>query len=199
MDDAISARMFEASDSNALLRGFNVVLTLSNDGRVVLLVFFALLYHSYAEIVHSAGLLGALNHVIATKSRVFELLVLVLLDSALCALLKTIIRRPRPPYGMEKLNGEIFLLSDIYSCPSGHASRAFLLGYFACEHIANGPPLLRLVPGWSFLVALSRIALGRHYLSDVVLGSIIGLVNYHLFYHQGVRSHLFSLLKLYIS
>ena len=85
-------------------------------------------------------------------------------------LLKFSIRRPRP-------NGEwgqIYRITDPHSFPSGHAARSAAL---AVMGIAVGPPwFASLLVLWLPWVGLSRVALGVHYLSDVVAGWIVGAV-----------------------
>lgn len=84
--------------------------------------------------------------------------------------LKLLIRRRRPPGDW----GAVYRNTDPHSFPSGHAARAVLL---ALLMTAWGPawaaPLALL---WAPLVALARVALGVHYLSDVIAGGLLGLV-----------------------
>ncbi|CAI2357211.1 unnamed protein product [Caenorhabditis sp. 36 PRJEB53466] len=62
---------------------------------------------------------------------------------------------------------------DVYSFPSGHSSRAAMLVVM----MYNFAPLyaIPLIP-LPLVVGLSRVALGRHYITDVVAGIAIGLV-----------------------
>lgn len=83
--------------------------------------------------------------------------------------LKFIIRRRRP----EGDWGSIYRNTDPHSFPSGHAARAFLIAALA---MALGPAGLALAFWiWAPLVSLARVAMGVHYLSDVVAGSILGV------------------------
>lgn len=84
-------------------------------------------------------------------------------------LIKLVVRRRRP----EGEWGAIYRNTDPHSFPSGHAARAILLAVLA---VAWGPWWLAavLLP-WAPLVALSRVAMGLHYLSDVVAGAVLGL------------------------
>jgi undecaprenyl-diphosphatase len=71
---------------------------------------------------------------------------------------------------------------DKYSFPSGHSITAFAvatsLGLFY-------PQLLAVLLTGAFLIAASRIILGMHFLSDVLvgcaLGVLLGLVSFHCF------------------
>jgi undecaprenyl-diphosphatase len=84
--------------------------------------------------------------------------------------LKFLIRRRRP----EGEWGQIYRITDPHSFPSGHAARAFSLAILA---IGLGPIWLAWVlVFWAPLVGLARVILGVHYLSDVVVGFIIGIL-----------------------
>lgn len=84
--------------------------------------------------------------------------------------LKFIIRRRRP----EGNWGSIYRNTDPHSFPSGHAARAFLIAVLA---MALGPAGLAIVLWiWAPFVSLARVAMGVHYLSDVVAGAILGAI-----------------------
>lgn len=83
--------------------------------------------------------------------------------------IKFTVRRQRP----EGEWGAIYRKTDPHSFPSGHAARATLLAVLA---IGLGPvwfALLLLV--WAPLVVLARVAMGVHYLSDVLAGAVLGI------------------------
>jgi undecaprenyl-diphosphatase len=82
--------------------------------------------------------------------------------------LKFIIRRRRP----EGNWGSIYRNTDPHSFPSGHAARAFLIAVLS---MALGPAgLASALWIWAPLVSLARVAMGVHYVSDVLAGSILG-------------------------
>ncbi len=84
--------------------------------------------------------------------------------------LKQLIRRRRP----EGLWGMIYRRTDPHSFPSGHAARAFLIAVLASS---LGPGWLSIVLWiWAPLVALARVAMGVHYISDIVGGLVLGVV-----------------------
>ena len=88
--------------------------------------------------------------------------------AAVVILLKYTIKRPRP----EGDWGQIYRLTDPHSFPSGHAARTAAL---AVMGLAIGPPWLAVVMViWAPWVGLSRVALGVHYVSDVVVGWLVG-------------------------
>jgi undecaprenyl-diphosphatase len=85
-------------------------------------------------------------------------------------ILKFIIRRRRPPGEW----GEIYRSTDPHSFPSGHAAR---VTYLAVMAIGLGPAWLAvLLVVWAPLVGLARIAMGVHYLSDVIAGALLGIL-----------------------
>lgn len=60
---------------------------------------------------------------------------------------------------------------DHYSCPSGHAMTA---AAFAVSLVAAWPAAAALAASICLVIGWSRVALGHHYVSDVVLGSVMG-------------------------
>ena len=84
--------------------------------------------------------------------------------------LKFLIQRPRP----EGEWGQIYRRSDPHSFPSGHAARATMLTVIMLVSGYYWIGFAMIV--WTSLVAISRIGLGVHYLSDIVVGTAIGAV-----------------------
>jgi undecaprenyl-diphosphatase len=100
---------------------------------------------------------------------VYELFWISLL-AALVMALKFTIRRRRP----EGEWGAVYRFTDPHSFPSGHAARAFLIAVIASF---LGPAWLAIVLWiWAPLVSLARVAMGVHYVSDVLAGAIVGIV-----------------------
>ena len=84
--------------------------------------------------------------------------------------IKFLVRRERPAGEW----GGIYRNTDPHSFPSGHAARAFMI---AVVGSALAPPWLAAVLWiWAPLVALARVAMGVHYLSDIVAGAILGII-----------------------
>jgi len=80
------------------------------------------------------------------------------------------VRRKRP----EGEWGNIYRNTDPHSFPSGHAARAFLIAAVAS---ALGPTWLAILLWiWAPLVAIARVAMGVHYMSDIVAGAILGVI-----------------------
>ena len=90
------------------------------------------------------------------------------LAAFLTFVIKMMILRPRP-----EVIGVIALVTSttLYSFPSGHSSTAFS----ALPVMDIGFPKLKYL--WiiiAVLVALSRLYLGMHYLSDIIAGAVLG-------------------------
>lgn len=103
------------------------------------------------------------------RSRAVFLAVGLTIMSAVVIVLKFAVRRPRP----EGEWGQIYRLTDPHSFPSGHAARSAALVVMS---IAVGPPWFMVaLLLWAPWVGLSRVGLGIHYLSDVVVGWLIGV------------------------
>lgn len=85
-------------------------------------------------------------------------------------IIKFSVRRARPAGEW----GLLYRSTDPHSFPSGHAARAFLL---AVVVTGLGPAWLAIgLWIWAPLVALARVAMGVHFLSDVVAGMALGIV-----------------------
>ena len=83
--------------------------------------------------------------------------------------IKFLVRRRRP----EGEWGGIYRNTDPHSFPSGHAARAFLIAILA---IGLGPAwLAALLCVWAPLVSLARVAMGVHYVSDILAGAVLGI------------------------
>jgi membrane-associated phospholipid phosphatase len=94
----------------------------------------------------------------------------ILVLAVLVLAVKFTVRRSRPPGEW----GAIYRNTDPHSFPSGHAARAAMLAVLA---IGLGPVWFAiLILVWAPMVSLARIAMGLHYLSDVVAGLILGVM-----------------------
>jgi membrane-associated phospholipid phosphatase len=84
--------------------------------------------------------------------------------------IKFTVRRRRP----EGEWGGIYRNTDPHSFPSGHAARSLLIAVLV---IGLGPAWLAvLLCIWAPLVSLARVAMGVHYVSDVVAGALLGMI-----------------------
>ncbi len=81
-----------------------------------------------------------------------------------CALLKLSTNRERPYGNDSRMNS---------SFPSGHATGAFAFTYVMGKKYPSASIPLYFT---ATTIAFSRVYLGKHYLSDVIVGSILGIV-----------------------
>ncbi len=133
------------------------------------LMLFITHWHQQAGILAMALLLGL---VLRMRKAGYWLLALVLSvpgGMLLNVLLKYTFQRARPSFD------EPLVTLATYSFPSGHASGATLLygfaaAYLVCTVRSNGARVLVMLVAAAMvaLVALSRVYLGAHYLSDVL-------------------------------
>jgi len=86
---------------------------------------------------------------------------------------KAVIRRQRPAENIEDM---MTVSVDKYSFPSGHASRAFMFVTFLFMHFHVSVLWKYTVLLWAVTVAISRVLLGRHHVSDVIIGSLLGCI-----------------------
>jgi membrane-associated phospholipid phosphatase len=105
------------------------------------------------------------------RTDILVMIVSIMITAGFVLVLKFTIQRPRPQGEW----GEIYRKSDPHSFPSGHAARAALLTtlIFLFGHFGLG--ILFLI--WTLLVSISRIALGVHYLSDILTGGLVGFLS----------------------
>jgi membrane-associated phospholipid phosphatase len=104
----------------------------------------------------------------AWKTFALQLAVGIVAAAGVTLAIKLVVRRPRPAGEW----GAFYRRTDPHSFPSGHAVRMAML---AVASLALGHPWFGLaVALWAPLVALARVAMGVHYLSDVVGGLLIG-------------------------
>ncbi|VFV35239.1 probable lipid phosphate phosphatase [Lynx pardinus] len=73
-----------------------------------------------------------------------------------------------------------YLTMDVYAFPAGHASRAAMVSKFFLSHLVLAVPLRVLLVLWAFCVGLSRVMIGRHHITDVISGFVIGYFQFRL-------------------
>jgi undecaprenyl-diphosphatase len=97
-------------------------------------------------------------------------LIAVLVGAITVLIIKFTIKRSRPEGDM----GQIYRKTDPHSFPSGHAVRSLMLGVIA---LGIAPPWLGIVLIiWGPMVGIARVAIGVHYVSDVLAGWLLGLL-----------------------
>jgi undecaprenyl-diphosphatase len=104
------------------------------------------------------------------KRIALTLIIAILLTALIVFIVKFTVRRRRP----EGKWGKFYRSTDPHSFPSGHAVRAVML---AVVVLGIGPLWLGLlILAWAPLVGVARVAMGLHYLSDVLAGMLLGVV-----------------------
>lgn len=152
--DARLSDQLRVAEKPGLLRNIAAFLAHSGDSwfwgaALVLLWIFSNSFWREWEVVEFFGIAGLAGVVLA---------------------IKFLVRRERPQGEW----GGIYRNTDPHSFPSGHAARAFLIAVLAS---ALGPMWLGIFLWiWAPLVALARVAMGVHYLSDVVAGAVLGVI-----------------------
>lgn len=100
---------------------------------------------------------------------------MLIFDAAVVLVYKAIVQRPRPTYNIKD---NMTLLSDIYSFPSGHATRATAATIFMVREFHFGHASTVLLLAWMVTCCVSRVLLGRHYILDVFAGMVVGVLEY---------------------
>ncbi len=101
---------------------------------------------------------------------VYTVVSIVFLPWGICLLLSEWIHRPRP-FETEAYRPLIHLFVRTPSFPSSHSTLAFAFVAAFIHDVTVWPVLLVA----AICVALGRVAVGVHYVSDVVVGAVIGI------------------------
>lgn len=96
----------------------------------------------------------------------WTLLIYTAVTAIIVAIAKGIFRRSRPS-GPGRT-----IATDKYAFPSGHAARVAAIAIVLADALGFVPLLLL----WALCVALARVALARHYLTDIIGGLAVGLI-----------------------
>lgn len=101
----------------------------------------------------------------------FELLISLAASHIIVAAIKRVVNRARPWIALENVNS--FGIPLYYnSFPSGHTTASFSTAVIL---LLNFPAFSVTFLSLALLVGISRMYLGVHYPSDVLIGSIIGI------------------------
>ncbi|MBN2794281.1 MAG: phosphatase PAP2 family protein [Clostridia bacterium] len=102
----------------------------------------------------------------------FHALKVILMTQIIVQGIKRLIHRIRPYFKIKDLNIENPPTCQ-YSFPSGHTASAFSIAFGLSNFV---PSLQIFFLGTAILVGLSRMILGYHYPTDVLIGFIIPLI-----------------------
>jgi len=104
-----------------------------------------------------------------------SIIVMVLSDQISAGLLKNWIGRPRPCHTFDhELINLLVGCGGGKSMPSAHAANAFGQAIFFSYYYTQARVYLFT---YASLIALSRVFVGVHYLSDIVAGAIVGVIS----------------------
>ncbi len=84
--------------------------------------------------------------------------------------LKNTLKRNRPEAALQNFHSFV-RPSDQFSFPSGHTAAAFVMAGLASHFYPSLAPILYL---WASLVGISRVFLGVHFPTDVLVGAGLG-------------------------
>ena len=146
---------------------------------MVLSVLVGIIYH-LKDIRSTPG-----NHIKSFKKIVRFMLCSSMIygvTSGVIQILKESTQRPRP-YEIHQVRMSAALRKTTAGeekefFPSGHSSGAFMMAAIICRRLGKK---MHFVYGWAVLVALSRIYIGAHYPSDVIVGGLLGWLMANLF------------------
>jgi presqualene diphosphate phosphatase len=97
----------------------------------------------------------------------------LLVDIIVCASIKAVFRRKRPAQNADDM---MTISVDQYSFPSGHATRVAMCSCFLISQFDLTHTVQTAIIAWAVIVCVSRIMLGRHHVSDVLAGALIGVL-----------------------
>uniref|UniRef100_A0A914ZUM0 Phosphatidic acid phosphatase type 2/haloperoxidase domain-containing protein n=1 Tax=Parascaris univalens TaxID=6257 RepID=A0A914ZUM0_PARUN len=101
------------------------------------------------------------------------------IDLVCVGIIKVFVRRPRPVYDRQDQVYEA-AIADRFSFPSGHSSRSAMLAVLALSLCSPPDWIVTVLKIFPFLLGLSRVVMGRHYISDVLAGLTLGWLEGHI-------------------
>lgn len=105
----------------------------------------------------------------------------LVLDVLLVGSMKFFVQRRRPQYSASNIKQYAPVVNiDSYSMPSGHTSRSVYVALFCTFVFTRQSWIASVAILWGITTGVSRIVMGRHYLSDVIVGTAVAFVNFAL-------------------
>ena len=99
------------------------------------------------------------------------ILLAFLIERPVYFVLKNTLKRNRPQAALQNFRS-VITPSDKFSFPSGHTSAAFMMATLLGCYL---PSLMALLYCWATLVGFSRVVLGVHFPTDILVGAILGV------------------------
>jgi len=163
LDYTYSKKLAAILDYDGIMRKFLQVITLTGTAVAWLLIlpFFFYFDMSFRQQAYSMFIINAIMTLVVY-------------------IIKLIVRRPRPEFKDDRFLSVSF---DIYSFPSGHATRA---AYVSILMPIYTPWLAWFWYGWAILMIMSRLLLGVHYISDILFGLVLGSLSMYVLFQVGL-------------
>ena len=129
------------------------------------------------------GLFFYTNNKTDALKQVLWVIALAIFIAIITYLVKEGIQRPRPNND-EALNGliKVFKSPTDFSFFSGHASSSFSITLLVCLLLKTKLRWVWVFFIWPLLFSYSRIKVGVHYPTDILVGAFVGLTSGYLFY-----------------
>ncbi len=110
-------------------------------------------------------------------------------------IIKHLVGRPRPNHTNfeENIDFNFFTLeSSLHSFPSGHSSTIFMVCLILCTVL---PKLKVYFFILASIIAFSRVVVGAHFLTDIIVGGLLALIVYkflNVFFREKNKNYLFN-------
>ena len=114
------------------------------------------------------------------RDEVISMFIVNTIMTILVYMIKLSVKRPRPEFRDDRMATVSF---DIYSFPSGHATRSAYVSFLMPVYF---PSLTVFWFLWAFIMILSRLVLGVHFISDLIVGLLLGSLAIGLMYLTGL-------------
>ncbi len=169
---------FNYGTESVYLKGFFIGITDLGDSLWYFLFFTLLFLSSY--LIKTLNIIDKEKYFYLKKFSIFSFSYLLLVG-LITQIIKHLVGRPRPNHSQLDGSFEFNFFStesSFHSFPSGHSSTIIAITIIMVLTIPN---LRYFFYFFGFLIALSRVVVGAHFLTDVVGGVIIAISVYKIF------------------
>ena len=169
---------FNYGIGSVYLKDFFIRITDLGDSLWYFLFFTLLFFSSY--LLKKLNKIGKEKYLYLKKFSVFSFSYLLLVG-LITQIIKHLVGRPRPNHAQLDGSFEFNFFStesSFHSFPSGHSSTIIAIAIIMALSIPN---LRYFFYFFGFLIALSRVVVGAHFLTDVIGGVIIAISVYKMF------------------